>query len=136
MNDHLVMIAGIKTGAVMTMTVTQTVIAESDTISEEIEVDHLVLLTVAGMMTTKMMANGLRGIIGGTAIGTTVIIRAGDGLETEVIVIPDIQDGMIIIVALEIEIVIRTAVQIGIGIVIGDCTKTMSNYVMGHDASR
>ncbi|PCH02515.1 Pre-mRNA-splicing factor spp2, Aspergillus-type [Penicillium occitanis (nom. inval.)] len=109
---------------------------EGDTISEEIEVDHLVLLTVAGMMTTKMMANGLRGIIAGTAIGTIVIIGAGDGLETEVIVILDIRDGMMIIVALEIEIVIRTAVQIGIGIVIGDCTKTMSNCVIGHDTSR
>ncbi|EEA22794.1 G-patch domain protein (Spp2), putative [Talaromyces marneffei ATCC 18224] len=87
-----------------------------DTISEEIEVDPLGLMIVAVMMMTRMMANGLLGTIGCIVIGTIMIIKAGDDLGIEVIVILDTRDGMKIIVPLESEIVIRIVhVQIGTG---------------------
>jgi hypothetical protein len=131
--------AGIKTvRAVMMTKVSQTEIAEGGTISEEIEVGPLGLMTVADMTTTKMMASGLHEINGGIAIGTIVTIKAGDDLEIEVIVILGIRDVMKIIVVPETEIVTRTAVQIGIGtgIVTGDCTESVSYCLVGHETLR
>jgi hypothetical protein len=82
------------------------------------------------MMTMEMMANGLREIIDGIVIGTIVIIKAGEDLEIEVIVILDIRDGMKIIVALETEIVtqiVHVRIGIGTGIVTDDCTRKYKN---------